>query len=731
MYSIIQLVCSFQMSLNNFHYLYSKIMNIGINGFGRIGKTIFLQLLDNKLLNVKAINIPDFDINNISSYLKNDSVHDYNKDFEIEILSESSFMINNKKIHLLNNRDPSLLNWGLYNINYVIDSTGAFLTQDKASKHNCEYLIMCAPPKDNTPQFIYNVNHLNYNGEKIVSNASCTTNCITPVLKCLMDNNEIVSANFTTIHATTASQNVSDTINFKNRTRRSILNNIIPHSTGASKSIAKVLPEMQNKIKGTSLRVPVSNVSIVDLNIKLKNKTSIDELFDLFKKSEYIELEDNNLVSIDFTSNKCPSIVDKNASMELFDNEFKLMIWYDNEWSYSNKLIKMVEHMYIYNSKEKGNDKYFITNNKFENKKVVLRLDWNVPIYNNYIGDYYRIDSTLKTIKYILSKKPKYIIIVSHLGRPKNKEEKYSWKKYIDQINEHLKDELPKIKLLENGVSEDTINSLSESIFLLENIRFHKEETKQCDSIELDKFIKLYKQLGDTFVNDAFGCCHRDHVSITCYKDLNRSYGFLIEKEINVLKSITRNINNDKILSIVGGAKIDDKLLMIKNLSHKIDGIYIAGGNINSIYKNEKYKNYLNEVYNNKSKINLMIDGLAAKDLNQFPTYISGNIAHTDDLNFYDIGMKSVVELNRLIESHDVIFWNGTLGVVENEWYSCGSKTLIDILNKSNKKVIIGGGDTAGFVNKFDHSFYYVSTGGGASLEFLSKNSLVGIDIFQ
>ena len=162
-------------------------------------------------------------------------------------------------------------------------------------------------------------------------------------------------------------------------------------------------------------------------------------------------------------------------------------------------------------------------------------------------------------------------------------------------------DELPEIKLLENGVSEDTIKSIEkwqrsdsiQSIFLLENIRFHKEETKQCDCLELDKFTKLYKQLGNVFVNDAFGCCHRDHVSITCYKDLNRAYGFLIEKEINVLKSITRNINNDKILSIVGGAKIDDKLLMIKNLSHKIDGIYIAGGNINSIYKNEKYKNYL------------------------------------------------------------------------------------------------------------------------------------------
>ncbi len=709
-------------------------MNIGINGFGRIGKTLFLQLLDNKLVNVKAINIPDFDIKNITTYLENDSVHHYNKKWDIHINDDNSFEINGNKIYVLNNRDPSLLNWTHYEINYVIDSTGAFLTTDKASKHNVDYVIMCAPPKDNTPQFIYNVNHEKYNGEKVISNASCTTNCITPVLKCILENNEIENASFTTIHATTASQNVSDTINFKNRTRRSILNNIIPHSTGASKSITKVLPELENKVKGTSLRVPVSNVSVVDLNIRLKNNKTLDELFDEFKNCNYVKLEENNLVSIDFTSNECPSIIDKNASMDLFTNEFKLMIWYDNEWSYSNKVIKLLEHIYKHNMKEIDNDRYFIKNKNFENKRVVLRLDWNIPIKNGVITDFYRIDSTLKTIKYILSKNPKYIIIVSHLGRPKNKEEEYSWRNYIDKINQHIDNTIPTICLLENGVSQKTKEELNVKenniIYLLENIRFHTEETKNSDEDSINLFIDEFKQLGDIFVNDAFGCSHRDHVSITCYDTMDRSYGFLIQKEINALKSITKNINNDKILAIVGGSKIDDKLAMLKNLSNKIDGIYIGGGNINSLYKNEKYKNYLDEIKENKADIHLMKDGLASKNLLEFPTYVSGNLSTDSELNFYDIGMKSVVELSNLIEKYDVIFWNGTLGVVENDWYSCGSKTLIDILNKSNKKVIIGGGDTAGFVNKFNNNFYYVSTGGGASLEYLSKNNLVGLNIY-
>lgn len=709
-------------------------MNIGINGFGRIGKTLFLQLINNKILNIKAVNAPDFNIKNITSYLKYDSIHGYNNELDIIILSDNCFKINNKEILLLNNRDPSLLNWKLYNINYVIDSTGVVLTQDLAQKHNADYVIMCAPPKDNTPQFIYNVNHQEYNGEKIISNASCTTNCITPVLKCILENNNIISANFTTIHSSTASQNVCDTINFKNRTRRSILNNIIPHTTGASKSISKVLPELENKIKGTSLRVPTSNVSIVDLNIKLLKKTSLEELFNFFDKSEYVSLEKDNLVSVDFISNECPSIVDKNASMTLFDNEFKLMIWYDNEWSYSYKVIKLVEYIVNYNKKKKESDKYFIKNLNYTNKNILLRVDWNVPIDSNgIIIDYYRIKSSVETIKYLLDQNPNYILIVSHLGRPKNNEHKYSWINYLDQINKYLVSvDLPEIYFLKDGVSSNTLKILKENktkIYLLENIRFHPEEINEGNTNKINKFKSQFNQLGNIFVNDAFGCSHRNHISITGFKG-TKSYGFLIEKELNALTSITNNINNDKILAIIGGAKIDDKLEMIKNLSKKIDGIYIAGGNINSIYKSEKYKDYLTKISKNRAEIFLMKDGLVSSSIDKSPNYHNGPLEPNDLNSYYDIGMKSIIELNKLIDKYDIIFWNGTLGMVEDNRYNCGSQTLVDILIKSRKKVIIGGGDTSGFVNKFNHNFFYVSTGGGASLEFLSSNNLIGLPAF-
>ena len=588
---------------------------------------------------------------------------------------------------------------------------------------------MCAPPKDNSPQFVYNVNHELYNGEKIISNASCTTNCISPVLKFLDEKYTILNANFTTIHATTASQNTIDTNRFKNRTSRSIINNIIPHSTGASKSITKLLPQLENKIKGTSLRIPVSNVSIVDLNVKLNKNVSFDELMSEINNCSYLELNDKSLVSSDFNTSENPSIVDKNASLDLGNNEFKLMIWYDNEWSYSSQVIKLLETIIQKNEYIKNNDiieKNFIENADVQNKNIIMRVDWNIP-YNstNYkINDDFRITSSLKTIKYLLNKDINRLLIITHLGRPKDENDtKYSLKHFLSQFQTYFEDE---IKFLERGIHNDSLDELNKNehkIYLCENIRFHKEETKFNNDSEVTS---IFNQMGDVFINDAFGCLHRKHMSICGFLG-EKYYGYLIQKEVNSLKLLINNINNEKILSIVGGGKIDDKLKLLEKLSLKVDGIYIAGGNINSILKEEKYMNYVNELKKNKSEIYLMNDGLASNDLVSSSNYYSRDDLPSDK-NFFDIGMKSIIELNEIINNYDIIFWNGTLGVVENDLYKYGSDTLIQLLMKSNKKIIIGGGDTACFVNKFNHNFYYVSTGGGASIDYISNGNLVGLD---
>ena len=222
---------------------------------------------------------------------------------------------------------------------------------------------------------------------------------------------------------------------------------------------------------------------------------------------------------------------------------------------------------------------------------------------------------------------------------------------------------------------------------------------------------------------------HRDHLSITGILLNDKSYGYLVDNEIKALKMITGNITNSKVLAIIGGGKMDDKISLLLNLSKKVDNIYIAGGNINSIIKNNM-NDYLQEISNNKAKITLMEDGLASESLNIIPSHIS-TFDLRENKNFFDIGLRSLITLSDLIDKNDIIFWNGTLGVVENKLYQHGSVSLVNYLINSKKKVIIGGGDTACFVNKYNHNFYYVSTGGGASLDFLSHGKLIGLSILD
>tara|TARA_B110000285_G_scaffold116906_1_gene132502 strand:- start:419 stop:2569 length:2151 start_codon:yes stop_codon:yes gene_type:complete len=710
--------------------------SIGINGLGRIGKIVFLQLIESNA-NVVAVNIPEFDIHNIESYLRNDSVHTYDKSWEVNVINDHQFSINNKVINLLNSRDASQLNWKQYGINYVIDATGVYLTYDKAKEHDVDYLIMCSPAKDNTPSFMVNGNHNNYKGEKIVNNVSCTSNALIPVLKVLNDEYGIDNANFITIHSTTSSQQIVDTVKLKNRTGRSLFNNIIPHTTGASKSINKILPELDGKVHGTSVRVPVSNVSYIDLNINLNTDVELDDVLNTLDKYDFIEVNNDKFkTSIDYATTRCPSIIDKHACMTMQKQQFKLSIWYDNEWSYSAKVIELLNHMVQYNT-EKNKEyekKYFIENMDFTGKRVVLRLDWNIPIEGGNIQDYFRIESTLKTLSYIHKQDPAYILIVSHLGRPKCRENKNNFKTYINEINNLLQlNKLPNLNIVEHLESNDFYSQFDSQsddskLFLMDNIRFYEFETCTNKTNEYELFKDKYLKLGDVFINDAFACSHRDHLSITgpVKESKEWGYGYLIKKEVDCLTDIIQNVNNKKILAIMGGAKMDDKLPLLDNLSKKIDGIYIAGGNINSILKNEKYTKYINDIKSNKAEIYLMTDGLSSKDISITPKYNTVSNLEEDEY-FFDIGMQSIVELAELIDKYDVIFWNGTLGVVENNLYNHGSIALINIMMSKNKKVIIGGGDTACFVNKFDHKFHYVSTGGGASLELLSYSKLIGL----
>ncbi len=419
--------------------------------------------------------------------------------------------------------------------------------------------------------------------------------------------------------------------------------------------------------------------------------------------------------------------------MQMQKNQFKLSIWYDNEWSYANKVMLLLNHMIRYNAEnsKEYEKKYFLTNKEITRKRVVLRLDWNVPTKDHVIQDFFRMESTLKTINAIMAKDPKYLLIVSHLGRPKGRDESLSFAHLMEQINGKLGPQIgdKTVRLLSSGISEETKATLaschSQSIFLLDNIRFYAEETKKNDTF--DSVRDIYMSLGDVFINDAFACSHRDHLSITAPMKGDWGYGYLIQKEVNCLSAITKNINNEKVLAVMGGAKMDDKLPLLETLSKRVDGIYIAGGNINSILKEPKYMTFFEKLKRSgKAKIYLMMDGLSSESLDGTPGYqLCDQLPESQ--SFFDIGMQSIVHLTTLIDEYDAVFWNGTLGVVESALYKHGSTALVNTLMQKKKKVIIGGGDTACFVNRFPHEFYYVSTGGGASIDFLSNETLVGL----
>lgn len=721
------------------------MIRVGINGFGRIGKLIFIQLLKNKNISIEAINAPSLDMKYVETYLKYDSVHKYDNNWELNIVDTENFEVNGHNIKIFRNRNAKELDWKSVGVEYVIDATGSYLTTDKCKDHNADYIIMCAPPKDKSPLFVYKVNDDKYKGEKIVSNASCTTNCITPVLKFLDDKYKINNANFTTIHSTTASQTTVDIVNSNNRTHRSILNNIIPHSTGASSSISELIPSLTDKVYGTSIRVPVSNVSIVDLNVELETETTLEEIIKELEKDDFIMVNKLNLVSSDFVTTTCPSIVDKKASMYLGGNRFKLMIWYDNEWSYSAQVIKLVEKMYEFNNKTNHlnnslkrikrvikKNKYFIDNYNYKNKNVVLRVDWNIPTNTNYeIIDDFRIKSSLETIKRIMKDEPNRIVIISHFGRPKGYTDKYSWTHYLNKIQNYFTEE---ICFLKDGLSYETIDKLNNThnkLYLLENVRFHDEETNYTKYLNdpNNVAIDVINKLGDFYVSDAFGCMHRNHLSICGIKTTEKSFGYLVDSELESLHLLMENKHNKKILAIIGGAKVADKLPLLESLSKKMNDIYIAGGNVNGIIKDNKW-DFIEKIKQNKAKIHLMKDGLCAHSLESKNVHYSKVKDLHQESYFYDLGMESIFDLEKLIEENDVIFWNGTLGVVENEMYEYGSRKLVELLIKSGKQVIIGGGDTAGFVNKFNNNFYHISTGGGAVIEYISDGSLVGVDYF-
>ena len=328
-------------------------INIGINGFGRIGRLVFRSAINNDSFNVTCIN-DLLDINHLAYLLKYDSVHG-TFDGSIEV-SEDKLIVNGKPIQITAERDPSNIDWSGMNTDIVAECTGIFTSIETASAHlnsGAKKVVISAPSAD-APMFVMGVNHLDVKpGDLIVSNASCTTNCLAPIAKVLNDNFGIEEGLMTTVHAATATQFTVDGPSKKDfRGGRSSLLNIIPSSTGAAKAVTKVIPSLEGKLTGMAFRIPTANVSVVDLTVRLSKKTSYEEIKKQMLDASQKDLSgilgycDDLVVSQDFIGDKRTSIFDANAGMELNSNFFKIISWYDNECGYSNKLLDLSKHIF-------------------------------------------------------------------------------------------------------------------------------------------------------------------------------------------------------------------------------------------------------------------------------------------------------------------------------------------------------------------------------------------------
>ena len=327
-------------------------IRVGINGFGRIGRLVFRRAVSQEGIEVVAIN-DLIDVDYIAYMLRHDSTHGRFQG-TVEV-NNGALVVNGKPIRISAQRSPADLRWDEVGVDTVLEATGFFLTDETAREHlqaGARKVVISAPSKDDTPMFVMGVNHSSYAGQEIVSNASCTTNCLAPIAKVLHDNFGIASGLMTTVHATTATQKTVDGPSVKDwRGGRGAAQNIIPSSTGAAKAVGKVIPALNGKLTGMAFRVPTPDVSVVDLTVNLERPTSYEAVKAAMKAASegpmrgILGYTEDEVVSTDFLGESCTSVFDAGAGIALTDTFMKLVAWYDNEWGYSCKCVDLIRHI--------------------------------------------------------------------------------------------------------------------------------------------------------------------------------------------------------------------------------------------------------------------------------------------------------------------------------------------------------------------------------------------------
>eukprot|EP00727_Mastigamoeba_balamuthi_P009282 m51a1_g4977 putative glyceraldehyde-3-phosphate dehydrogenase + kinase (762) ;mRNA; f:27597-30290 len=750
---------------------------VGINGFGRIGRLVLRALVSRDMpVNLAVINDPFLAPDAMAYMFKYDSVHGR---FPGTVVGHDNKLVITKGEHTweivcTSCREPKDIPWADNDIEYVIEASGAFTTMEKCMSHvkaGARKIVITAPSED-APMFVYGVNHLKLKREQnIISNASCTTNCLAPLAKIVHDKFGIVRGLMTTVHSSTATQKTVDGPSGKAwRDGRAASGNIIPSSTGAAKAVAKVIPSLEGKLTGMSFRVPTLDVSVVDLTCELRTPATYEEICAAVREAAegpmkgIVGYTDEQVVSSDFIGCTTSSIFDAKAGIALDKTFVKLVSWYDNEWGYSNRVVDLLLHQIEVEKippKKMGNKKKLsdLADSEISGKRVLMRVDFNVPQdKTGKITSDNRITAALPTLRYVLERNGS-LVLMSHLGRPDGQvKPELTLKPVAERLEQLLGRPVTFLNQCYGPEVEAACAALKPgSVVLLENLRFHVEEetkvkvggvTRKASAEELERFRSSLSRLGDIYVSDAFGTAHRAHSSMTGINLPVKVAGLLMAKEVEYFSRLLENPTRP-VLAVLGGAKVADKIGVIYNLLDKVDEMYIGGGmcfTFLKVLQNAQIGKSLFDansvgivkVYKKKAdrkgvKLLFPSDFVCSTGISDTTTQVVDLAAGIpDSLAGLDIGPKSSAELAAAIQRSKTVLWNGPMGVFEVDAFAAGTHAAVDACvaaTAAGASVILGGGETVMAAEKWNaaQKISHASTGGGASLELLEGKEMPGI----
>ncbi len=729
-------------------------VRVGINGFGRIGRNFFRAVRASGA-DIEIVGVNDLTDNaTLALLLKWDTILG---PLDADVTStDTSILVGDQEISAFAERDPASLKWGDLGADVVVESTGFFTDGAKARAHidgGARKVIISAPASNEDFTVVMGVNHEDYDPEShhVISNASCTTNCLAPMAKVLNDELGIVKGLMTTIHAYTADQNLLDNIHKDPRRARAAALNVVPTSTGAAKAIGLVLPELKGKLDGFALRVPVPTGSATDLT---------------FQACPRDQRRRGQLARRGRSGRTLPEVLHRpdrllrHRDRPGFLHLRRTADEGDRRPGQGHRLVRQrVGLLQPARRPDRARRHIALTwrasrsLGDVRGKRVLVRSDLNVPLENGRITDDGRIRASVPTIKKLADAGAR-VLVVAHLGRPDGKpDEKYSLAPVAARLGELLGREVSFATDTVGESAEATVAGLADGdVAVLENVRFNEGETSKDESTR-GAFAEQLARLADAFVSDGFGVVHRKQASVyDVAKLLPHAMGDLVATEIDVLRRLTVDPERPYVV-VLGGSKVSDKLGVIDNLLGKADKLLIGGGMVFTFLKAQGHevgkslleddqleicRSYLERAEKSGVEIVLPTDIVVdttfpSGDRTPEPQVVAATKIPADALGL-DIGPESGAAFAAELLDARTVFWNGPMGVFEVDEFAEGTRAVADALTKVAGLSVVGGGDSAAAVRKlgFDESaFGHISTGGGASLEYLEGKELPGIAILE